>query len=320
MLKSDLEKDERDDAAKKLVKRIQKSDDEAIKEFFELYSDEIYNFPIKFYNFSDDEAGDLYLYAFEHLKDGNKLSSFKGKSKFSTWFHSVLRNLTIDFLRTQREKLRTTTTLGVDSKGNVIDALTFVAEQSHKDSFEQELFQSFQAQLLDLKLPQRVLFKLAYIHYLDLDAEEIDWLCETNKKSPQEIMEKVMELKDIVLEKEGDVRHVEDKLTANFQHIMVLEEKINAYFKDHPELRIERDAFSEDFHHPDVNGQIVEAIHSLAKKKKKQMNLINQQKKGLLSVRVPYKEISELVGSSKGVLSVQLLRIVEKLNQGIENS
>ena len=60
-------------------------------------------------------------------------------------------------------------------------------------------------------------------------------------------------------------------------------------------------------------------IQSLMKKKKKQQSLLLHQKKSLLSIRVPYKDLGDLLQSTQGVLSVQLIRIVEKLSQSLTN-
>ena len=168
-------------------------------------------------------------------------------------------------------------------------------------------------------MPQRVLFKLAYIHYIDLEIDEMQWLSEENGASIGDIAKKLVELKELALKKEKDVRILEDKLTVNFQQLSAIEEKIMAYFRDHPEIPIERTKWTENYSHPGINLQILEKIHSLSRKKKKRLNLLTQYKKGRLSIRVPYKELSDLMCSSKGVLSVQLLRIIEKLNQSMEN-
>ena len=61
---------------KSILEGIRRNDQKSMSEFFELYSDMIYAFPIRFYNFSEDEAGDFYLYVFEHLCNGKKTSEF----------------------------------------------------------------------------------------------------------------------------------------------------------------------------------------------------------------------------------------------------
>ena len=309
---------EKEEKVQKLVKDFAKKDPESIRQFLEIYSDEIYNFPIRFYNFSEDDAGDFYLFAFEHLRDGKKLASYQGKSRFNTWFFAVLRNLTIDFLRSRKEKLKTTSIMRLDSRGNLVDAIDSIVEENPADNGEEELFKKFEEQLSQLKYPQRVLFKLAYINFLDLSSDEILWLAEINNQTPDVILKRVMEIKDLALEKASEVRKLEDKLTANFQIIQALEGKIVSAFKDNPDWPLDRDKWTEDYNHQLIDPETIKLIQTISKKRKKQIGLLEQQRKSLPSVRVPYKSLVDLLGSSKGVLSVQLMRVVEKLSQGIE--
>ncbi len=86
-----------------LVSRCGDGEEDALRQFFEIYSEDIYNFPMKIFHLSEDDAGDFFIYAFERLKTGSRFGSFKGKSSFRTWFYSVLRNMLIDWQRTKRE-------------------------------------------------------------------------------------------------------------------------------------------------------------------------------------------------------------------------
>ena len=110
---------ERDEKVQALLAGIQKQNPDALAQFFEEFSDDIYNFPMRMFRFNEDEASEFYLYAFEHLRDGRKIASFQGKAKFTTWFYAVLRNLTIDFLRSQKDKVRFTTYLKADASGKM---------------------------------------------------------------------------------------------------------------------------------------------------------------------------------------------------------
>ena len=300
-----------------IIGQLQKKDPDAIREFFEIFSDEIYNFPIRYYNFGDDEAGDYYLYAFEHLKNGNKFVSFKNKSRFTTWLFSVLRNLLIDFLRSQKKKVQTTTFFRTDSNGNIIDTLDNIADVDEHIYVEDEILNEFNTRLNSLKITHRILFKLAYIHYIELNDEELIWLMENNKKSRQEIIEYILHLKDIAQSKSEEVRDIEDKLTANFQSITILENKIERYLSENPQINAMRPQWSEDFDEGDFSPEVLLWIQSLMKKKKKHQKLLKNQHKSLLATRVAYKEIAPLLNSSEGVLSVQLIRILEKLNHAM---
>ncbi len=296
-----------------ILSNLQEKNPEAINRFFEIFSDEIYSYPLRYYNFSEDEAGDFYLYAFEHLNDGRKFTSFKKKSRFTTWLFSVLRNLVIDFLRSRRHKIRTTTFARTDSNGNIIDGLDYIADTDETLSVEDEIFENFKKHLSELKMAHRVLFKLAYIYYMDITEEEVDWICETAALQKEEVHRRLFDLKEIGREKASEVRKVEDKLTANYQAMTMLENRIEHYFMEHPTIKTGRNEWSEDFSSPEIDLEVLEWIRAFSKKRAKQLRLLKSQKKSLLMTRVPYKDIVPLMNTSEGVLSVQLIRIIEKL-------
>lgn len=310
---------DKEELIQQIVPQLQKQEPDAIQQFFEIFSDEIYNFPIRYYNFGDDEAGDYYLYAFEHLKNGKKFVSFKNKSRFTTWFFSVLRNLLIDFLRSQKKKVQTTTFFRTDANGNIIDTLENIADIDEHIYVEDEILNEFNNHLDSLKIAHRILFKLAYIHYIDLTEEELTWLMQNNNKNRQNIIENILYLKDVAQNKSEEVREIEDKLTANFQAITILENKIERYLAENPHIAPQRTKWNEDFEEPGFSPEATQWIQSLMKKKKKHQKLLKSQHKSLLSTRVAYKEIAPLLNSSEGVLSVQLIRILEKLNHAMNN-
>jgi RNA polymerase sigma factor (sigma-70 family) len=312
-------RNERDEKIHALLPGIQKQIPDALAQFFEIFSDDIYNFPMRMFRFNEDEASEFYLYAFEHLRDGRKISSFQGKAKFTTWFYAVLRNLTIDFLRSQKDKVRFTTYLKADASGKMVDAIESVSDSREQNLFEEALFDQFKASLVSLSLQHRVLFKLAYAWYFELDAEELQYLCDLHKKPQSELLLQLTELKKVAHEKSVEVRELEEKLTANFQGISVLETKVETFFRENPDIDRRRDSWSEEFYSASIPPQIIDMIQSLMKKKKKQQNLLLHQKKSLLSIRVPYKDLGDLLHSTQGVLSVQLIRIIERLSQSLTN-
>ncbi len=290
---------------------------EFTKHFFELFSDDIYAFPIRFYSLDDDEAGDFYLYAFEHLRDGRKLSQYEGKSRFTTWFFSVLRNLTIDFLRTRRNKLQFASSIRLDASGALVDVMSQIADQPARELPEEELLTGFQEEVSALKIEQRLLLKLAYLHYFDLMPDELEYLAVKTGQTPEAVFAEIIQLKETARQKANEVREIEDRLTANFQSIMVLESRIEAFFKDNPEFDREADKWDENYMGKGLPIPILESIHALVKKKKKQAGLLLQQKRSLASIRLPYKDISRLLGVSQSILSVQLARILERLSQAL---
>lgn len=312
----EVETQSREEQIAGLLPAISKQDKTAIKQFFDLYSDEIYNYPLRYNNLTEDEAGDFYLYAFEKLNDGKKLSKFQGRSKFRTWFYSVLRNLVIDFLRTQKGKIKTTAFVKVTNQGELIDLSQKIADVDKRVD-ESDLFEKFSFELKKLMIDARILFKLAYIHYLELNNEEVEWLIKNTDLSHRDILVKIVELKNLALEKSSEVKEIEDKLTSNFQAMNLLRMKLQNAFKENPQFEREEELWSDTYECSNFPIELNNLIQSYTKKIKKQQNLVITQKKSLLSIRVPYKKLTDILGSSQGVLSVKLLRIIEKLNKSI---
>ncbi|MDH5720452.1 MAG: sigma-70 family RNA polymerase sigma factor [Spirochaetia bacterium] len=308
---------DKEDQVKNIIKQLKEGNSEKISEFFNLYSDDIYNFPIRFYQFNEDEAGDFYVYAFEHLENGKRLKFYSEKSKFSTWFYSVLRNLTIDFLRAKKEKVKTVSTARLDDNGHLQEFIDSIPDKrlSNEEPIKEKLFyKKFKEKLNNLEISKRVLLKLAYIYYMDLTVEEIKWLQDNHGANTENILTKLIELKEIAHEKSKEVVFVENKLTENFQKIQKLQEKLDSFFKENPSIKPDAKNWSADYENKDIPPEIIEQIHSLMKKKKKQISLLEQQEKSLSSTRLPYKNLSEILNTSQGVLSVQLHRIIEKFD------
>ena len=307
-------KEDKEVKVRSILEGIRENDLKAMSKFFEMYSDMIYSFPTRFYDFSEDEAGDFYLYVFEHLKNGKKLSSFKGESRFSTWFYSVLKNLTIDFLRSCKENLKVTSYLKVDSDGELRDAIEDIPDkEENMFLWEDELSEQFKNALSSLKIEQRILFKLAYIHFFNMDSDEISWISANSGLDKAQTLEKIQELNTLALEKVNQVKPFEHKLNVSFSNIIILEQRLFQFFKENPQAPQEREGWNEDYQSSELPVEVVEMVQKLSKKRKKHMNLLLRQKKSLLSIRVSYGKVGALTGIKEGVLSVQLIRIINKL-------
>ncbi len=306
--------EKKESRAQELAQEIRDGSETALHDFWELFSEDIYNFPMRFFSLSEDDAGDFYVYALEHLKDGRKLKSFQGKSKFTTWFYAVLKNLTIDFLRSRREEIRTVSLSMTDESGGWFNALENIEDRA-KRLHDEDLEAQFKQALGELKLSERVLFKLIYIFYFDFESDELEYLQKESRLPREKLLEKLQEMRNSVLKKGEDIVSLESRLGGYYYSIMKTERRLDAFFRENRQYPWEPHLWSEEYNHPDLPVEIIELIRQLSRRKKRQISAIEQQKKSLLNVRTPYKMIGELLHKQPGVISVQLLRIVEKLNQ-----
>lgn len=286
-----------------LIHRCGQGDSGALKTFFELYSADIYNFPLKVFHLSEDDAGDFYIYAFERLKNGKRLQSFEGKSSFKTWFYAVLRNLLIDWKRTKKEVK--TQTVGKISR----DGQEYAGIESEPDqkpalmSQAQDLSCQFHRQLQGIKIESRVVFKLCYIYYLHLDEEEIQYICQKTGMELEQLKRWILDLRNELTQKEAEIQKMEDKITGIYLNILELKKNQQEEEKT-PESKI---------YLPDLDR----LGKTLQKKYDQRRKLLEKRQKGHFLVRTPYKAVANLLGLSEGGVSVTLIRVIEKLQKKI---
>ena len=282
-----------------LVKKCGDGDDQALNEFFEQFAEDIYNFPLKVFHLDEDAASDFFLYAYERLRDGGRFRSFQGRSSFRTWFYTVLRNLVIDWMRTIRE-VQTVQLKQTDDKGNEYRVIENSPDPRSLGEPDLTVVQKFTDRLSQLGMELRLVFKLSYIYYMDLDDEEIRGLSERSGRTPGELIRFLSDLKNILSEKEIKNLGSEDKITSLYLNILDLKTKKEKLKStpggmEHLEAsRIER---------------------SIQKKYQQREKLLERKEKGHFVVRTPYKFISELLKIPEGSVSVQMMRALEKIRE-----
>ena len=287
-----------------LVQKCGKGDREALQAFFDRFSEDIYNFPIKVFHLDEDAASDFYLYAFERLKEGARFKSFQGRSSFRTWFYTVLRNLVIDWMRTIRE-LNTVPARRVDERGKEYATI----ENTPDPRLERELqetgdLEDFFKRLQELSLELRTVFKLTYIYYLDLTPEEMEFLCEKAGKQPAELAQFLADLKHELAEKEIKNIGYEDKITSLYIAILDLKTK-----KDKILSALETPGSIS----PEEEFEIEKIDRNIDKKYQQREKLLEKKEKGHFVVRTPYRYITRLMDIPEGSVSVHMMRALEKL-------
>jgi RNA polymerase sigma factor (sigma-70 family) len=283
-----------------IVGKCGEGDETSLRQFFDIYSKDIYNFPIRVFHLSEDDASEFYIYAFERLKTGKRFHSFVGKSTFKTWFFSVLRNLLIDWQRTKRElKIQSINKFNKDGVeyGTIEDEPDLRPEALLN---AQAISEKFQSALRDVKLENRVVFKLSFIYYLHLDPEEVSYIAEKTKSSKEDVRLEVLQLRESLSIREEENLRLEDKITSLYLNILELKEQQKYKFVSASSKEVESKERLE---------------HTLAKKYEQRRKLIDKRQKGLFLVRTPYREIARILGISEGSVSVTLLRVMEKIQR-----
>lgn len=83
-----------------LITRCRGGDAEACAALLSKYASLIYSVPLHTFGMSRDEADDIYQICF--MKVLNRASQFRGESRFSAWLRTVVRNICLDCIRSQK--------------------------------------------------------------------------------------------------------------------------------------------------------------------------------------------------------------------------
>lgn len=312
--KSNNTKIENDEIIKALVKKCVAGDIQSIREFFDIYCEDIYNFPIRVFHLDEDQASEFFLYAFEKLKNGKRFKSYKGKSRFRTWFFTVLRNLVIDWMRTIKE----VHTISLQSKsGNDNSGITIIENMPDKrpelyaSTSQLDDFKKFITQLSELPVETRTTLKLSYFYYLNLESDELSYLVQSFNKTEHELLEQLSILKNSLADKAIKVAKSIDKITSLFLNISELHIKLERMKK---ELDLNQGKGTR-YQGPDQHE--LEKLQNLIDKKRSQREkLLEKEKRGNFIIRTAHKDISRLMNIPEGSVSVQLNRAAEKLSLG----
>ena len=283
-----------------LIQSCAKGDETSLKQFFDIYSTDIYNFPIRVFHLDEDDASDFFIYAYERLKSGKRFQTFIAKAGFKTWLFTVLRNLLIDWQRNKKE-LKIVSSYKVNSDGD--EYSTVESEQDTKSELMVEAHSAsnvFNDVISDLKLEQRVLFKLTYIFYLNLEADEIQFLCDKLKMTKEKLAVEIIQIRDELSDKEIHSIELEDKISAIYMSLIRLKEQLqkdpNLEFKDNL---------------PNINKIQI----AIDKKNEQRRKLIQKKQNGNFISRTPYKIVARLLQIPENGISISLQRIIEKIQK-----
>ncbi|MBK8394546.1 MAG: RNA polymerase sigma factor [Leptospiraceae bacterium] len=285
-----------------LVQSCATGNQESLKKFFEVFSEDIYNFPIRVFHLEEDDASEFFIYAYERLKSGKRFHTFVGKSGFKTWLYTVLRNMLIDWKRNKRE-LKIVSRVKVNSDG--VEYYSIENEPDTKIDLQREadtISVRFREALSELKIDSRIIFKLAYIYYLNLELDEVEYLLEKTNLSKEELQKEIIAIRDILSDKEIQAIQNEDKIASLYMNILELKQ-----FQEKEKPIV----FSDNLPNYD-KVQI-----SIEKKYEQRRKLIDKKSKGNFITRTPYRIIAKLLDIPEGSVSISLQRVLEKIQKKI---
>lgn len=267
-----------------LIEQCKNQDPEALERFFHLYGIEIYNFPIKVFHFSEEEAGDFFLFAFERLKDGKRFKSFRGESTFRTWFYSVLKNLVLDWIRSNK-KNQELQFLSFTNANN-LDIESMETSKYSQNVELHNIIETFHQVLNELDVEIKVIFKLVYLFYINLDENDINFLKQRFQKTPFEIFNFVIETKDYLIEKNLRLLKKYDHLQSIYLKLLKLQ---------HIESELSSSSNSKSHQEKYELEEIQKKIHT---KHLNRLKILKQLNPNSRIIKTPIKKIANFLGIS----------------------
>ena len=289
------------------MQRCGEKDPHALKEFFRLYSNDIYNFPLRVFHLDEDAASDFYLYAFERLKTGQRFKSFQGKSSFRTWFYTVLRNMLIDWMRTVHE-VKTVEKQKSDDDSRNLQWIETVADPETERPDDSSFMEHFHQILTELPGDLKMVFKLVFIYYLDLEPEDWDYFKEQTGGNVTEIARRIAEQKNELAERSTGNQSHQDKITSLYLSILELKTKRSRLLAELETRNVD----------PGEGAELDRIDHLIEKKQNQRDRLIQKRKKGHFVVRAPYRFVSDVLEIPEGSVSVMMSRIMDAFRMDSE--
>ena len=303
--------DEDTEKVRALIQRCSTGDPDALKWFFNQYAEDIYNFPMRVFHFDEDSASDFFLYAYERLRNGKRFKSWQGRSTFRTWFFTVLRNLSIDWVRAQRE-LQTVSNTQENEEGYEMPTIDEIIDPRSVEETENRLLEPFLRHVKSLNVDSRLFFKLSFIYYLNLDQEEFERLSERTKKPIPELIRQVADLQGLLAERGQANICTEDKITSLYLSILHHKEQLGRLIEQESQVKSETG-------NRKVKEEIARLNYIIQKKYLQRQKLLERKEKGHFVIRTPQRLMGQVMNTSEGNVSLQTTQALNTLRDLILN-
>ncbi len=252
----------------------------AERELISRHMQAIYWLPQRVFGAPEEELSGFLLYAVEKIRERDILGKFEpGKgAKFSTWLGVVIRNLYLDYIRSQPEEMATSELYE--------DSAVVEPEQRRERS---SLISQMQKRC-------RVLFKLLLCDTYFLEPEEIEWIAEESDRKLLDVIRNIAALEEQLREREAKLQQRYDKLARAHYWL-------NYYQKQLAKLTKSIDKPNTEF-----MPEVERVRDKLERRKKEYDNLAEELAGGGGIVTAPYKDLAELMNIREGTLASNISR------------
>lgn len=252
----------------------------AERELLSRHMPAIYWLPQRVFGAPEEELSGFLLFAIEKIRERNTLAKFapeKG-ARFATWLGVVIRNLYIDYLRSQPDEEQ--------QQELIEDSLIAPTERREERS----------TLIAQMQLRCRALFKLLLCDTFFLEPAELEWLAQESGRSLSETARQVAELEEQLRERESSLQGRYDKLAKAHYRLRRCQ------------LQLEKQEKSREMPNTEFSPE-VERLRDRLDRCRREYAALSADLAGSGGiVTAPYKELSQILNTREGTLASNLSR------------
>lgn len=252
----------------------------AERELISRHMQAIYWLPQRVFGAPEEELSGFLIFAVEKLRERDILGKFEsGKgAKFSTWLGVVIRNLYLDYIRSQPDNM--------ENAELFEDTLVSSPERRQERS---ELIDKMQHRC-------RVLFKLLLCDTYFIEPHELEWLAQESGKKLLDVIREIAGLEEKLRKREAKLQERYDKLARTHYWLNFYQRQLDKMSKttEKPNLGF--------------NAELEKVRGKLERRKKEYDNLAEELAGSGGIVTAPYKDLADIMNVREGTLASNISR------------
>jgi len=297
-----------------ILQACARGDTLARRQFQDMYGEDIYNFPVKIYGVSSEEAGDFYLYVFENDRIFTRLLTFSGRNniQFRTFLsYYVLKTLFLEWLRTTKEldTVSLYTPLGNAEGSRTLEDTLPAAATSPVEEVESPNSGPAAEIWNSLSPEERLDLKLLFLLERDPAPAEIREIARTSGRSLRETLSLLSEIQEGLRRKDEKLSRLTEDLDSVWGWILLRQKELQEI---NEKLRLLKKGEPSAGQNQLLSRQ-QEVERALAKRYRQREKI----KKDIYSYKMttPYKDIAQLLNLTVGTVSSRIFRLRERILQ-----
>jgi RNA polymerase sigma factor (sigma-70 family) len=302
------------DEAIALVRACADGDAGARRDFQDRFAVDIYNFPVKIYGVSPEQAADFYVYVFERDRVFMRLRTFEGRggAQLRTFLaFQVLRGLFLDWQRTHRE-LETVSLSdplrGSEGERVLEDVVAAPGEDEvAPDPAPDEAGGDLTELWASLSPEERLDLKLLSLLEHELAPAELRLLADLSKRSVEETAGRVAKVQTALRRKDERIAELAAEVDSVWGWLVLRRRELQETRE-----KIRRLSPGDDSRERTRLDERARELEAAVEKRMRQHERLLEEVRSF-KVTTPYKDIAQLKGSTVGTVCSRIFRLRQRL-------